>query len=95
MKRLFLFLFLVSITSCSIYKSADRNDFEKESPTFKIKSLHKTACSQETIASEASHSRLITVVDDEFVWQHDVRQMTYFESTDLKGTYCFYDVTFE
>lgn len=95
MKRLFLFLFLASTVSCSIYKSADCSDFETESPTFKIKSLNKMACSNESIAPEASQSRLITMVGDEFIWQHDVLDTTYFESTDLKGTYCFYDVTFE
>lgn len=99
MKRLFLFLFIVnlslSILSCSIYKSADRNDFEAAAPTLKIKSLTKTSCSEATVANEANHSRLLTVIGDEFVWQHDLQNITYFESTDLKGTYCFYDVTFE
>ena len=98
-KRLFLFLFLITLSnaifSCSIYKSADRNDFEAEASTLKIKSLLKTSCSNESVASEASYSRLITVVNDEFLWQHDVRDMTYFESTNLKGTFCFYDVTLE
>ena len=98
-KRLFLFLFvalsLSSFFSCSIYKSADRNNFETDSPSIKIKSLRKTSCSGESIAREASYSRLITVVADEFVWQHDVNEVTYFESTNLKGTYCFYDVTLE
>lgn len=94
MKRLFLFLFLVT-SSCSIYRSADRNNFESEAPALKIKSLRKTSCSNETVAHEASYSRLVTVVEDEFVWQHDLGQTTYFESTNLKGTYCFYDVTLE
>ena len=83
------------MTSCSIYKSADRNDFETEAPALRIKSLRKTACSQETIAHEASFSRLVTVIEDEFIWEHEVEKVTFFESTDLKGTYCFYDVKFE
>ncbi|WP_409477534.1 hypothetical protein [Pseudobdellovibrio sp. HCB154] len=99
MKRLFLFLFLVSsfssIFSCSIYKSADRNNFESEVPTFKIKSLQKQTCSAQSIASEASQSRLLTAIDDEFLWEHQIQQNSFYESTDLKGTYCLYDVTFE
>lgn len=98
-KRLFIFFFLIvlsnAFSSCSIYKSADRHDFESESASLKIKSLRKTTCSNESVASEATLSRLITVVNDEFLWQHDVRDMTYFESTNLKGTFCFYDVTLE
>ena len=95
-KRLFLFLIsMVAVSSCSIYKSADRNNFESEAPTFKIKSLSKTECYDTSIADKAQHSRLITVIDDEFIWQHDVNEITYFESTDLKGHYCMYDVTFE
>ena len=93
-KRLFLFLFL-TLSSCSIYKSADRADFESESPTFKIKSLQKTTCSGQSLASESSQSRLITTVNDEFLWEHQVQQHPYYESNDLKGTYCLYDVTFE
>ncbi len=98
-KRLFLFLFLIALSnaifSCSIYKSADRNDFESEASTLKIKSLLKTSCSNESVATEATSSRLITVINDEFLWQHDVHEMTYFESTNLNGTFCFYDVTLE
>ncbi len=99
MKRLFLFLFLIatagSVMSCSIYKSADRNNFESEAPTFKIKSLQKTTCSGQSLASEASQSRLLTTIDDEFLWEHKIQQNSFYESTDLKGTYCLYDVTFE
>lgn len=96
MKRLFLFLVLISaVSSCSIYKSADRNNFENESPTFKIKSLRKTECYQDSVADKAHYSRLVTVINDEFIWQHDVVDLTYFESNDLKGNYCMYDVTFE
>ena len=81
--------------SCSIYKSADRNNFESEAPTFKIKSLQKTTCSGQSLASEASQSRLLTTIDDEFLWEHKIQQNSFYESTDLKGTYCLYDVTFE
>lgn len=96
MKRLFLFVVLITaVSSCSIYKSADRNNFETESPTFTIKSLRKTECYQDSVADKAHHSRLITVIGDEFIWQHDVNEITYFESTDLKGNYCMYDVKFE
>lgn len=93
-KRLFLFSIFI-LTSCSIYRSADRNDFESESPQLRIKSLQKQSCSNETLASEASQSRLLTTVNDEFLWEHVVLQKSYYESTDLKGTYCLYDVTFE
>lgn len=95
MKRLFLFLYLVSTASCSIYKSADRNDFETESPTFKIKSLQKIDCSGKTLATESTQSRLITTIDDTFLWEHQVQETPIYESNDLKGTYCLYDVTFE
>lgn len=94
MKRLFLFLFLLT-TSCSIYKSADRNNFESEAPTLKIRSLQKMTCSAQSIAPEASQSRLLTTIHDEFLWEHQIQNNSFYESTDLKGTYCLYDVTFE
>lgn len=99
MKRLFLFLFLAlsscAVLSCSIYKSADRNNFESDAPTLKIKSLQKIACSAQSLAAEASQSRLLTTIDNEFLWEHQIQKNSYYESTDLKGTYCLYDVTFE
>ncbi|MES2801111.1 MAG: hypothetical protein V4654_01345 [Bdellovibrionota bacterium] len=93
-KRLFLFL-LLALSSCSIYRSADRADFESESPSLKIKSLQKITCSQQSLANEATQSRLITTINDEFLWEHQVQNIPHYESSDLKGTYCLYDVTFE
>lgn len=99
MKRLFLFLIWLSalslFSSCSIYRSADRNDFETESPSFKIKSLQKMNCSNESLAEAASQSRFVITVNDTFLWEHQVNQISYYESNDLKGNYCLYDVTFE
>jgi hypothetical protein len=95
MKRLFLFLILMICSSCSIYKSADRNSFESDAPAIKIKSLQKMTCSAQSLATEASQSRLLTTIDDEFLWEHKIQENSYYESTDLKGTYCLYDVTFE
>ncbi|AZZ37135.1 hypothetical protein CIK05_10135 [Bdellovibrio sp. qaytius] len=99
MKRLFLFLILLSfsglISSCSIYKSADRNNFETESPTLKIKSLQKIDCSGQSLAAQATESRLIANIEDTFLWEYKINQTPHYESNDLKGTYCLYDVTFE
>jgi hypothetical protein len=93
-KRLFLFSVFL-LTSCSIYRSADRNNFESESPQIRIRSLQKQSCSNQTLASSASQSRLLTTFNDEFLWEHVIQSTSVYESTDLKGNYCLYDVTFE
>lgn len=94
MKRLFLFVFLF-LSACSIYRSADRADFESDASELRIKSLQKTTCSQISIASQAEQSRLVTSIGDEFLWEHRLTSESIYESTDLKGTYCLYDVEFE
>lgn len=94
MKRLFLFVFLF-LSACSIYRSADRAEFESDAPALRIKSLQKTTCSQTSIAPQSQQSRLLTTINNEFLWEHRLSEQSLYESTDLKGTYCLYDVEFE
>lgn len=99
MKRLFYFsiliLQLVSLPACSIYRSADRAEFESDAPSIRIKSVQKISCSRQSVALQASQSRLVTTVADEFVWEHRLDSQSIYESTNLKGTYCLYDIEFE
>ncbi|MFN3455394.1 MAG: hypothetical protein ACK41T_10585 [Pseudobdellovibrio sp.] len=84
-----------SLNSCSVYRSAERTAFESESPSALIKSANKISCSGETVATHANQSRLLTQIDEEFLWEHKIQNNTIYESTDLKGTYCLYDVEYQ
>lgn len=91
----FFFVSILTLSSCSVYRSADRAEFENDSPQIVIHSLQKISCSKNTVATIANQSRLLTTVDDEFLWEYSIESQTVFESTNLKGTYCLYDVKFQ
>lgn len=93
MRTAALILSILFLGSCQIYRSPDRNQFENDSSTLKIKSLEKTSCSPTSVAPQAAHSQFVTALDDgELLWQYDVNSKPVYESTNLKGAYCLYDV---
>lgn len=90
LKKLFLFSILI-LCSCTIYQSPERRAFESDSPTFKIQSLQKMSCSQQSVQSQSSQSRLLTINDEVSIWEHIVNNKSIFESTALnQKEYCLY-----
>lgn len=85
------------LNSCTIYKSPDRKDFESQSASFKIQNLQSTSCSENSVRTLASASRLITIQssqnsnDSVFLWEHTVDNINVFESDNLMGIYCLYE----
>lgn len=90
LKKLFLLLILI-LSGCTIYQSPDRRAFESDSPTFKVQSLQKMSCSQQSVQSQASQSRMLTINDEISLWEHIVNNKSIFESKALnQKEYCLY-----
>jgi hypothetical protein len=98
MKLLSLFLLILSIyTGCTVYRSPERKDFESDSPNFHAQNLMQVSCSGTSLKSQASASRLITVLakdnssESTFLWEYIIDNSSYFESDNLKGAYCVFE----
>lgn len=79
-------------SSCVLYKSPDRKDFESEHPQFQISSLSKTSCHSTSVISLASASRLVYLKPEEVsLWEHIVNQHSVFESNNFKDEFCIYE----
>lgn len=96
-------LITLLIVSCTIYRSPERKDFESEYPQFKVQSLARLSCSNESVIQQAISTRLITIKMDELsIWEHLVpiklsdnttEVKSIFESNNFKGEYCIYEYT--
>lgn len=93
-----LTLFFAVLSSCTVYKSADRKQFETDYTTPRLTSLELIHCSGQSIEPKATTSRIISIFeqtpsgDSVFLWEHKINSATsYFETNDLKGTYCVYE----
>lgn len=87
-------LLLLFISSCTIYKSPERKQFESEYPQFSIHSLSKTYCSGTSVIPEASASKLVYISNEEpqvSLWEHIVDEKSVFESNNFQGEYCIYE----
>lgn len=97
--KFLIFIGLISLflSSCTIYKSSDRSEFDKDSPTFRIQSVQVLSCSDETVAHHAQNEKFLTYLEEtkEFLWMFQVNEKIIFESTNTEGTYCLYEVHFE
>lgn len=83
---------MIIISSCSIYRSPDRKEFESESPQFKAQNLKLKSCSNQSLRPQATQSRLITFLEETSLWEHIITEQSYFESANLKnGEYCIYE----
>lgn len=89
-KQLFLPLFLL-LSSCTIYRSAERVKFESDSPQFKIQSLNLMSCSAESVQSYASQAKLITTEGDRFIWEYIIESKSIYESQTSNNEYCIYE----
>lgn len=91
-------LFLSTLTHCTIYRSAERKDFESDSSSFRVQNLKKTGCSNESYKNHATSSKLVTIFqerktqDSEFLWEYiTTSNQSVFESDNLKGVYCVFE----
>lgn len=89
------------LSSCTIYRSPERKDFESEYPQFKAQSLSRISCSGESVIQQAIATKLITIKMDELsIWEHLIpiklpdntsHIKSIFESNNFKGEYCIYE----
>jgi hypothetical protein len=97
LKIILLIATSIALNACTIYKSPDRKDFESLSTSFKIASLKALSCSENSVKPMAQASRLVSVENSDpsqsvFLWEHSINNKPAFESDDLNGTYCLYEI---
>lgn len=91
LKRLFISLILLA-SSCTIYRSAERDQFESDSPQFKVQNLVLVSCSTESIQSQASQAKLVSIEGDLFIWEYIIESKSIYESqTTSNNEYCIYE----
>ena len=92
---LFLTILFLSplLTSCSVYKSPDRKDFESSHSDFRVQNLKMIGCSANSVKDFATVTRLISYSETEsqIIWEHQIDDQIIFESNNLKGIYCLYE----
>jgi hypothetical protein len=99
MRLLSLYSLVISIalsstvfSSCTVYRSPERKDFESEYTDFKVKNLQIKSCSQESVIRQATASKLIFIEPEKYtIWEHHINQVAIFESNNFKGEYCIYE----
>ena len=89
-KQLFLSLVLL-LSSCTIYRSAERVQFESDSPQFKIQNLVRVSCSTESVQSYASQAKLVATEADRFIWEYIIESKSIYESQTSNNEYCIYE----
>ncbi len=89
-------LLFFTITSCTIYRSPERKEFESEAPGFLVKNLKLVGCSYTSLKEKANSSKLLTVIqaansENQFLWEYIISSESYFESDNLNGVYCEFE----
>ncbi len=88
----FTALSLLSFSSCTVYRSPERKDFEAEYTDFKVQNLQIKSCSNTSVIPHASASKLVYIEPEKYsIWEHQVNQASVFESNNFKGEYCIYE----
>ena len=83
---------LLVLSSCTVYRSPERKDFESEYQGFKVKNLQIKSCSPESVIQQATASKLVYIEPEKYsIWEHQVNQTSVFESNNFKGEYCIYE----
>lgn len=79
-------------SGCTVYRSPERKDFESEYTGFKVKNLQIKSCSPESLIRLATASKLVYMEPEKYsIWEHQVNQVSIFESNNFKGEYCIYE----
>jgi hypothetical protein len=96
-------LIALSLSSCTIYRSPERKDFESEYPDFKVQNLYVKSCSNQSVIQNALATKLINIKMDEIsLWEHLIEFKhpgntstieSVFESNNFKGEFCIYEYT--
>jgi hypothetical protein len=88
----FAALSLLAVSSCTVYRSPERKDFEAEYAQFKVTNLQIKSCSQTSVVQQASASKLVYIEPENYsIWEHQLNQTAVFESNNFKGEYCLYE----
>lgn len=85
-----------SLSSCNLYKSEDRKDFESEATGFRLASLRTAGCAYGSVRTRARAAKLLTVMpqgtDSVLLWEYRMADgRSVFEADNLKGVYCRYE----
>ena len=92
LRIIFFVSLLLLISSCTIYRSAERDQFESESAQFKVQNLVLVSCSKESVQNYASQAKLITTEGDHFIWEYIIESKSIYESqTPSNSEYCIYE----
>ena len=86
----------LGLSNCTVYRSPERKQFESDAPGFLVKNLKPMGCSNSSIRSKASTSKLITIYqtgnfENQFLWEYLINSDSYFESDNLSGVYCAFE----
>ncbi len=82
----------LALSGCTVYRSPERKDFESEYTGFKVKNLQIQSCSHESVIVHATASKLVYIEPEKYsIWEHQVKQVSVFESNNFKGEYCIYE----
>lgn len=102
---IFLANLLLILSSCTIYKSSDRKDYESAQNTsaeklFKLSQLKPTQCSSESLRPQALLSKLVQIKESLntsiFIWEVHIPNIygstdIYYESQNELNEYCLYE----
>lgn len=87
-------LFFIFLSSCTIYRSPERSDFESEYQQLKVQNLTVQSCSKKSVAQFASASKMVYIAPENYlIWEHIIDHASVYESNNFKGDYCIYEYT--
>ena len=89
-KQLFI-PFILLVSSCTVYRSAERDQFETDSPQFKVQNLVLVSCSLVSVQNYASQAKLISTDGDRFIWEYIIESESIYESQTSNSEYCLYE----
>lgn len=97
--KYYFYLIFLSLSSCSIYSSPQRNEFENNYNQIKLENLNRLYCSDESLKNKALSARLVHLNTEEsmILWELQLKKntqnppITQYESDNLKGEYCLYE----
>lgn len=91
----FILPFIFLLASCSVYKSPDRKDFESTQPAFTATTLQLLDCADTSVKRFSENSKIVKISSQgnnhSVLWEHVINGKSFFETDNLKGTYCLYE----
>ena len=100
---LLVLVFLFANSGCSVYRSADRSDFDDRYKNYQnsgqlpqIVTIEKIACSTKSnLPSETKPYRWVAQFENEDIWEYDLISFQTYQSQTDEGLFCEYNIVFE